>query len=81
MVTMTLILSDELMDFVNAQTESVGASSPGDYLNRLVRRERDRMAFRTSLQQGIASGVAGEMDATFFESLEKHINDTAARRE
>jgi antitoxin ParD1/3/4 len=81
MATMNLTLPDELMDFVNAQAESRGLISPADYLNQLIRLERDRVTFSASIQQGIASGVAGEMDADFFESLEQHIRDTAAGRE
>jgi antitoxin ParD1/3/4 len=79
MATMNLTLPDELMDFVNAQTESSGLVSPDDYLNRLIRLERDRVTFIASIQQGIASGVAGEMDAAYYESLEQHIRDAAAR--
>ena len=71
MTTMNISLSDELKGFVDQRIRTDGYSTSSEYIRELIRRDQDRVAFRQYLTDGMNSGNAGRMDASYFDSLRK----------
>lgn len=68
---MNVSLPDELKAFVDQQVAAQGFASTSEYLRDLIRKQRDIEQLRQMLLEGANSGIAGEMDAAYFDRLRK----------
>jgi hypothetical protein len=66
---MEISLSGTLVSFVDEQVAERGLTSPSEYFALLLRRERDRIALRRRMLEGIASPTAGPADLEYFGAL------------
>ncbi len=69
MSIMNISLPEELKAFVDRRIATEGYESSSDYLSELIRRDRDRVAFRDHLLEAAATEPAGPMDEAYFQSL------------
>lgn len=76
--TMNVSLTDELKGFVDERVQDGGYSSTSEYVRDLIRRDRDRLALRQLLLDGITSPDAGEMDDSYINSLRTDARRLAA---
>lgn len=88
---MTITLPDELRETLERDAAAGGFGSVNEYVASLVTESLEPIpagqpAFRTReeleklLDAGMASGVAGTMDAAFWAKLEARIHERAVRR-
>lgn len=70
---MNVSLPNELKEFVDERSVDGGYSSTSEYIRELIRRDRERLALRTLLVEGLESGDAGPADEAYFESLRRRI--------
>jgi antitoxin ParD1/3/4 len=80
MATMNVSLPDPMKAWVEAQTQDGRYSNASDYVRDLIRRDQDRQQAIVELQQlvdeGLASGPAGQLD---FEAFLARKRDQNAR--
>lgn len=69
MSTLNISLPDELKAFVDRRIATEGYGSSSEYMRELIRRDRDRIAFREYLLEGVSAEPAGPMDSAYFASL------------
>lgn len=78
MPTLNISLPDDLRQFVGErQGDGYGTSS--EYIRELIRRDRDRLALKALIVEGIESGSAGPIDADYFTSLRAYAKDSIER--
>jgi len=65
----TVALTDSLKAHVDAQVAAGGYASAGEYIRDLIRRDRERQAFRRLIVDGLASGPAEPLDDSWFDAL------------
>jgi antitoxin ParD1/3/4 len=80
MATMNISLPDELKAFLDQRIETEGYGSSSEYMRELIRRDRDRVALRQYLLEGIESKPAGRMDAAYFAGLRRSLGKRAKPR-
>ncbi|MCW8308224.1 type II toxin-antitoxin system ParD family antitoxin [Acidiphilium sp. PA] len=68
MTTMNISLPDDLKRFVDERQDH-GYGTSSEYIRELIRRDRDRLALRALIVEGLESGSAGLADARFIQSL------------
>ena len=74
MLTMTsanLILPEELRVFADGRAAAAGYRNTSEYLQDLIRRDRDQLQFRDHLLEGARAESAGPMDADYFAELRR----------
>jgi antitoxin ParD1/3/4 len=76
--TMNISLPDALKSFVDEQVAAESYGSASEYVRELLRRERDRVRFRTLVHQGFASGPAVAVEDDFFDRLRDSIRGSSA---
>ena len=79
MTTMNISLPETLKAFVDAQVATRGYASASEYLRELIRHEQERLRFRDLIAEGLDSGPAEEIEASFFDDLRASIRTPAAR--
>lgn len=81
MATMNVSLPDQMKDWVEHQTRSGRYANASDYVRDLIRRDQDRAAAVSELQdlidEGIASGPAQPFD---MEAFLARMNETRAAK-
>jgi antitoxin ParD1/3/4 len=80
MATMNISLPEELKAFLDQRIETEGYGSSSEYMRELIRRDRDRVALRQYLLEGIESKPAGRMDAAYFAGLRRGLGKRTKRR-
>lgn len=79
MTTMNISLPDSLKEFVDEQVANRGYGTSSEYVRELIRKDSDRLSFRSLLLEGAASNPAGEADAGYFDALKKRVRKRARR--
>lgn len=79
MTKMELGLPPALQAFVDEQAARHGFAEGSDYVEDLIRKQRDREALRATLLAGAESELAEPADEAYFEALRARIR-TRARR-
>ena len=78
MATMNVSLPDPMKAWVEAQTQDGRYSNASDYVRDLIRRDQDRQQAIVELQQlvdeGLASGLAGQLDVEAFLACKRDQN-------
>jgi antitoxin ParD1/3/4 len=78
MATMNVSLPDPMKAWVEAQTQDGRYSNASDYVRDLIRRDQDRQQAIVELQQlvdeGLASGPAGQLDVEAFLARKRDQN-------
>lgn len=77
-VTMNISLTEDLKSFVDARVKARGYSSSSEYVRDLVRRDEERAQeerFKALIEEGVASGPAGDWD----ELREQFLLESGAR--
>ncbi len=75
MSTMNISLPDELKAYVDQRIRAEGFGSNSEYMRELIRRDRDREQLRQYLLDGVSAKPAGRMDAAYFATLRKQVQD------
>ena len=76
---MNISLSKSLKSFVESQVASGGYRTSGEYVRKLIRRDRDRQRLRALVLEGAASPPAGTADADYFDRLRGRVLDASRR--
>ena len=79
MTTMNISLSEALKSFVDDQVGGRGYSSSSEYVQELIRKDRDRQRLRGLLLEGAASPPAVTADADYFDRLRSRVRDADGR--
>lgn len=69
MSTINLTLSESMIAFVEAQVRLCGHGSSAEYVEELIRKERDRLGLRDVLVEGQESEPGICADTAYFERL------------
>ena len=80
MSTMNISLPDALKAFVDEQVEKRGYGTSSEYVRELIRRDHDRLQFRSLLLAGATSAPGAPADAARFEKLRKGVRDAVKSR-
>ena len=73
MSTMNISLPDSLKDYVDEQVGEGGYGTSSEYVRELIRKDQDRKRLRAMILLGARSGLAGPVDADYFESLRARV--------
>lgn len=73
MRTLSITLPARLETFVGEQIDRGGDASSSDYLNDLIRRDKDRERLRALLIDGATADPSGEMDDDYFIKLRERV--------
>ncbi len=79
MSTMNISLPDELKAYVDQRIRAEGFGSNSEYMRELIRRDRDREQLRQYLLDGVSAKPAGRMDAAYFATLRKQVQDHGSK--
>ena len=80
--TMNISLTEPLKRFVDEQVRDGGFSSTSDFVRELIRERQRRSAedsLRALIAEGLASGPAQPVDASWFEELRETARKRAAK--
>ncbi|MBS4099067.1 MAG: type II toxin-antitoxin system ParD family antitoxin [Sulfuricella sp.] len=69
MTTMNISLPEALKDFVDQRVAVAGYGTSSEYIRELIRRDKERLQFRSLLLEGAESPVTGDADAKYFDAL------------
>jgi antitoxin ParD1/3/4 len=78
MPTLNISLPNNLRQFVDERQDH-GYGTTGEYIRELIRRDRDRLALKALIVEGIESGSDGTIDADYFKSLRAHTRNSVER--
>lgn len=74
MADVTISLPEDLKAYLDARA-SEDHSKPGDYVEGLLRRDRDLQRFRQMILEGANSPIDGKMDKAWFEGLRERVRN------
>lgn len=69
MTTMNISLPESLKAFVDERVAEGDYCTSSEFVRELIRHEKDRTTLRKLLLDGVNSGVAGELNAEYFQQL------------
>jgi antitoxin ParD1/3/4 len=69
MSTMNISLPEALKAFIDDQVAERGFATSSEYIRELVRRERERMQFRSAILEGANSPLTAPLQDVDFEEL------------
>ena len=72
---MNVSLPAKLREFVDTRVREGSYGSAGEYVNDLIRRDRDRRRLRAILLDGAISPVGATADADYFAGLREQARD------
>lgn len=70
---MNLSLPDTLVAFVDEQVATRGFSTRSEYVQELIRHDRDRFRLRERLIEGAESPLASPADQAYFDGLRDRV--------
>jgi len=73
MVTMNILLPEQLRSFVDDQVAEHGFGTSSDYIHELIRKEQDRQNLRNLLLAGAASPPTTPADDAYFDAVRARV--------
>jgi len=78
MGTMNISLPDDMKEFIDRQVAERGFGTSSEFLRDLIRREQERQQLRNLILDGMASPIAGEADAAYFQHYRDRVSKARA---
>lgn len=80
MSTMNISLPESLKSFVDAQVSQRGYGTSSEYVRELIRKDQERLQFRSLLLAGAASEPGNEVTEGYFEQLRQRVRKATKPR-
>jgi antitoxin ParD1/3/4 len=75
---MNISLPDTLKDYIDEQVAARGHGTRSDYVCELIRKDRDRMAFKALVMEGLASPVSERSHGDVIDGMRRRIREAAS---